>query len=77
MLYCNLFRDGGHLVESEPQGEASCVVNLPQECEQILAELLTPEVSQALARLYLAGVVAGERAARKGPVWPLAVGKAQ
>lgn len=64
MLYLNLFADGGALLECEPQGDASFPIDLSGH-EHLVAELLTtPEAAAALARLYLAGVVAGERAAR-------------
>ncbi len=64
MLYVNLFSGGGALLEREPQGDASCPVDLPEH-EAALTELLTtPEASAALARLFLAGATAGERAVR-------------
>jgi hypothetical protein len=69
MLWLNCFRDGDALVETEPQGDASYPLHLPDS--GILAELLTtPEVSAALARLFLAGVTAGERAARTTRIGP-------
>jgi hypothetical protein len=43
----------------------SVPVDLPEH-EETLADLLaTPEASAALARLFLAGAVAGERAVRR------------
>lgn len=65
MLYCNVFLEGGALLEREPQGDASVPVKLPGY-EEALAELIgSPETSEALARLFFAGVTAGERAARE------------
>jgi hypothetical protein len=65
MLYCNLFSEGGALLEREPQGDASVPINLPDH-EEALADLIgSPETSEALACLFLAGVTAGERAVRE------------
>jgi len=68
MLYCNLFTDGGALLETQPQGDASIPVKLPDADTDLVARLIvSPEASAALARLFLAGVTAGERAVRGGP----------
>jgi hypothetical protein len=65
MLFCNLFTDGGALLETNPQGDASYPVNLPPADAAVLAALLaSPEASAALARLFLAAATAGERAVR-------------
>jgi hypothetical protein len=67
MLFVNLFADGGALVETVPQGETSVPLNLPEETAAALAALLKCDrVSAALARLFLAGVTAGERSVRRG-----------
>jgi hypothetical protein len=67
MLYVNLFADGGALLELHPQGDASIPVPLPDGAAETVRELLTSErASAALARLFLAGATAGERAVRKG-----------
>ncbi len=67
MLYVILFADGGALLEMNPQGDASYPVTLPPEDAAVLAGLLSsPEASAALARLFLAGATAGERAVRCG-----------
>jgi hypothetical protein len=66
MLWCNMFADGTALLECEPQGDASAAVKLPETDEAILAVLIgSPEISAALARLFLAGVTAGERAVNR------------
>jgi hypothetical protein len=65
MLFCNMFTDGGALLETSPQGDASYPVALPPADAVVLAGLLaSPEASAALARLFLAGTTAGERAVR-------------
>lgn len=56
--------DGRALLETEPQGDASIPVDLVGHEGALAGLLATPEVSAALARLYLAGATAGERAAR-------------
>ncbi len=62
MLFVNLFADGEVLLECEPQGDVSIPVRLSQQDVEALAELLTtPEVSTALARLFLAGVAERQR----------------
>lgn len=62
MLFVNVFADGGVLLECEPQGDASIPVRLSQIDAEALAELLTtPEVSSALARLFLAGLEEHQR----------------
>jgi len=67
MLYVNLFIDGGALLETAPQGDASIPLNLADDTAQALAALLsTPERSAALAQFFLAGATEGERAARRG-----------
>jgi hypothetical protein len=67
LLYVNCFRDGGALLEAHPQGDAHTAVNLPDADAELLARLIdTPELSAALAKLFLAGVTAGERAVRGG-----------
>jgi len=49
------------LLETEPQGDATIPVELPAEIETLLTALIvSPEVSAALGRLYLAGVTTGE-----------------
>jgi hypothetical protein len=66
MLHVNCFKDGGALLEAEPQGDAWIPVNLLAADEAVLAGLISSlEVSGALARLFLAGVTAGERAVRQ------------
>jgi hypothetical protein len=66
MLYANSFKDGGTLLEREPQGDASIPINIPAADEVVLAGLIgRPEASAALAWLFLAGATAGERAVRK------------
>lgn len=63
MLFLNFFSEGGALLETAPQGDASMPVSLTGEDAAIVAGLLSsPEASAALARLYLAGAAAGERA---------------
>jgi hypothetical protein len=53
------------LLETSPQGDASYPVNLPPADAAALAALLSsPEAAAALARLFLAGATAGERAVR-------------
>ena len=65
MLWLNIFADGGSLMETVPQGDASMPVQLPDETAEVIAGLLTSdEVAAALARLFLAGATAGERAVR-------------
>jgi hypothetical protein len=67
MLYCNLFADGGALLETVPQGDASMPVNVGEKTAEALAKMLTtPERSAALAQLFLAGATAGERSVRRG-----------
>jgi hypothetical protein len=67
MLYVNLFADGDALLETVPQGEASIPLNLPDATVEALSALLTCDrMSAALARLFLAGCTAGERAVRRG-----------
>src|SRR5947209_5375748 len=64
MLYCNFFADGGALLETAPQGDASTPVKLSEASATVIEGLLDSEqVSAALARLYLAGAHAGERSA--------------
>ena len=65
MLWLNVFSDGGALLETVPQGDASMPVQLPAGAEGVIVGLLTSdEVAAALARLFLAGATAGERAVR-------------
>ena len=65
MLYVNFFSEGGALLETVPQSDASMPVNLPEDTAAVIAGLLTSdEVAAALARLFLAGATAGERAVR-------------
>lgn len=57
--------EGGALLETQPQGDTSVPLQLPDDQAELLAGLLvSPEASAALADLYLAGVTAGERAVR-------------
>jgi hypothetical protein len=61
-LFINLFADGGALLESDPQGDASVCVLLPQEQAEALTELLvSAEASAALTRLVLAKVAERHR----------------
>lgn len=64
MLWINLFRDSGALLEPEPQGDASVPVDLPDHEEVLVGLIATSEASAALARLFLAGATVGERGAR-------------
>ena len=64
MLWINCFTDSSPLLEREPQGDSSMPVNLPEHEETLLALIDTPEASAALARLFMAGATAGERAVR-------------
>jgi hypothetical protein len=57
----NVFAEGGCLLECEVQGDASVAVTLPDEQVELL---VSPEVSEMLARLFLAGVMVGERPVR-------------
>jgi hypothetical protein len=67
-LFINVFAEGGCLLETEPQGEASVAVTLPDDQAELLARLLvSPEISEALAKLFLAGVMVGDQAARLSP----------
>src|SRR5262249_7700985 len=67
LLFVNLFADGGALLETGPQGDASYPVQLPPVHAEPIRQLLTSDgASAALARLFLAGAGAGERAVRKG-----------
>jgi hypothetical protein len=65
MLWINCFKDSPPLLERDPQGDSSMAVNLPETDEEVVAALIdTPETSAALARLFMAGATAGERAVR-------------
>jgi hypothetical protein len=65
MLFLNFFADGGVLLETSPQGDASTPIKIPDTAAARIAGLLSSsETSVALARLFLAGVTAGERAVR-------------
>ncbi len=65
MLYLNQFKNEGALLETSPQGDASTPVHLPPEQADLLSKLIvSPELSAALARLFLAGVTVGERSVR-------------
>ena len=62
MLNVNLFADGGALLETQPQDDASIAVNVPPaEAETLTALVASAEVASALAALFLAGCTAGER----------------
>lgn len=64
-LFLNQFPNEGALVEREPQGNASTPIHLPDEQAELLSRLIvTPELSAALAKLFLAGVRVGERSVR-------------
>src|SRR5207248_1602845 len=65
MLYLNCFKSGGCLVESEPNGDTSIPLKLGGQPTATVAALLEIEsfrLSEALAAIYLAGVIAGRRA---------------
>jgi len=69
MLYLNLFRSGGALVETQPNGDESVELRLPGQAGKTLAGLVELEsfrISEALAALFLAGATAGERAVSAG-----------
>jgi hypothetical protein len=67
MLYVNFFADGGALLETAPQGDASQTVSVAPEAARMIEALLQSEsVSSALAALFLAGVTAGERSVHRG-----------
>jgi hypothetical protein len=69
MHYVNWFADGTALLEREPQGDANVPVSLPARHEKMLVTLIdSPETSEALAALFLAGATAGERAVRVRPI---------
>ncbi|HJT77456.1 MAG TPA: hypothetical protein VJ739_09670 [Gemmataceae bacterium] len=68
MLNLNCFRDGGALLECEPQGDASIAIKLSAADEAALSVAVgTSAGSPALTRLFLAGA-AGQRTAHK-VVW--------
>jgi hypothetical protein len=67
MIYICFFRDGGCLIDTEPNGDRCVPIELKGQASRTLAALLELEsfrLSEALAALYLDGVRAGERAVR-------------
>jgi hypothetical protein len=71
MLYLNVFPDGV-LVEFVPNGDRSTPIRLDERAEACAREMLSRspaavEISYSLARVFLAGAQAGERAVRTGP----------
>jgi hypothetical protein len=68
MFWVNLYSDGATF-ETDRASEACQPVSLSERssrCLSALCRLESFEVSSALAELFLAGVTAGERAARTG-----------
>jgi hypothetical protein len=71
MLFLNVFPDGA-LVELVPNGDRSMSVPLDERAESCAREMLSRspaavEISYCLARVFLAGATAGERAVRTEP----------
>jgi hypothetical protein len=65
VLWVKCFRDGGALLMREQYGDSLAAVRLPDADEEALAGLHdTPKASAAMARLFVAGAMAGERAVR-------------
>jgi hypothetical protein len=65
MLYINLFKDGGILLEDVPAGDQSVSIKLGEremKCLNSLLALESYEVAQALGSLFAAGVQAAHRA---------------
>jgi hypothetical protein len=70
MTFYVCFHDGDVTFEGVPDGERSIPVRLDGRAERVVSALLeldSLEVSYALARVYLGGASAGERAVRCGP----------
>ena len=72
MTYYMCFHDdGGVTFEGVPNGERSVPVTLDERAGKAITALISLdslEVAYALARVYLAGASAGERAVRGSPV---------
>ena len=67
MTFYLCFHDGGTTIEGGPNGERSMRLTLDERADRVVSALLaldSLEVSYALARVYLAGASAGERAVR-------------
>jgi hypothetical protein len=70
-FYMCFHDDGGATFEAGPNGERSVPVTLDERAAKAISALLaleSLEVAYSLARVYLAGVSAGERAVRGSPV---------
>lgn len=71
-MFCNLFRDGGALLEELPAGDESIPVVLDEAAAKCLTAVIEGtasfELSRAAALLFLAGVRHAQRDARRHPV---------
>jgi hypothetical protein len=69
-FYMCFHDDGGATFEATPNGERSVPLTMGGRAAEVLTALLALDslaVAYALARVYVAGASAGERAVRCGP----------
>ncbi|HYH66537.1 MAG TPA: hypothetical protein VD866_17720 [Urbifossiella sp.] len=73
-MFCNLFRDGGALLEEQAAGDQSIPVELDEAAAKCLSAVIEGTASYPLSRacalLFLAGVRHAQRDARRPAVTP-------